>query len=118
MLWNHSQTDGGYSTISTLLRFRDLKSKNIVRNWPTLLRLIERNGFPAGIQLGGNSRAWREEDVEAWLVSRSIDPPDIAKPGPAASTAEAGPITALVGTKSKSTLTAEPVDTQLFNGDA
>jgi hypothetical protein len=28
-----------------LLRFSDLKTRNIVKNWPTLLRWIEREGF-------------------------------------------------------------------------
>ena len=61
--------------IPTLLRFSDLKSKNIVRNWPTLLRWIETEGFPAGIQLGENSSAWPEHEVDAWLISRSIGGP-------------------------------------------
>jgi Prophage CP4-57 regulatory protein (AlpA) len=98
--------------IPTLLRFKHLKAKNIVRNWPTLLRFIETEGFPPGIQLGPNSRAWREDEVEAWLVTRRIAPPEIVKPSPSAPTEEAGPITALVGTKSKSTLASDPVERQ------
>jgi predicted DNA-binding transcriptional regulator AlpA len=58
-----------------LLRFDDLKSRNIVKNWPTLLRWIEREGFPAGMSLGPNSRAWRETDIDAWLASRDLRKP-------------------------------------------
>jgi len=53
-----------------LLRFADLKARGIVRNWPTLLRWIQTEGFPSGFKLSANTRAWREEDVEAWLASR------------------------------------------------
>lgn len=55
-----------------LLRFNDLKARGIVGNWPTLLRWIDHQGFPAGVQLGPNSRAWTEESIEAWVASRSI----------------------------------------------
>src|SRR5215204_1348455 len=58
-----------------LLRFRDLNERRIVANWPTLLRLIERHGFPAGIRLGPNMRAWPEAEIEAWLESRRIPSP-------------------------------------------
>jgi predicted DNA-binding transcriptional regulator AlpA len=57
-----------------LLRFRDLKDRKIVQNHPTLKRWIEREGFPPGFLLGPNSRAWREEDVTAWLDSRPTNP--------------------------------------------
>jgi len=53
-----------------LLRFSDLKARGIVGNWVTLLRWIEREGFPPGIKLGPHSRAWREDEIEAWLSSR------------------------------------------------
>jgi predicted DNA-binding transcriptional regulator AlpA len=53
-----------------LLRFSDLKALNIVKNWVTLERWIRCQGFPPGIQLGPNTRAWRESDIEAWLASR------------------------------------------------
>lgn len=56
--------------MSSLLRFRDLKRRGIVGNHPTLKRWIEQEGFPRGLMLGPNTRAWRESDVEAWLASR------------------------------------------------
>ena len=55
-----------------LLRFADLKKRGIVLNRPTLYRWIASEGFPPGILLGDNSRAWRESDVEAWLDSRAV----------------------------------------------
>lgn len=62
--------------MTKLLRFPDLKHRNIVRNWPTLLRLINREGFPAGVRLGSNMRAWPEDEIEAWIESRRIVTPD------------------------------------------
>jgi predicted DNA-binding transcriptional regulator AlpA len=53
-----------------LLRFADLKARGVVSNWPTLLRWIEHEGFPEGIRLGPNIRAWREEELAEWLAKR------------------------------------------------
>src|SRR5262249_35091938 len=52
------------------VRYHDLVAAGIVRNWPTLLRLIEAEGFPAGVLLGPNTRAWKAADVERWLATR------------------------------------------------
>jgi predicted DNA-binding transcriptional regulator AlpA len=57
-----------------LLRFADLKRRGIVRNWTTLLRWIAEQGFPAGIELGPNSRAWDEAEVDRWLAARRRRP--------------------------------------------
>jgi predicted DNA-binding transcriptional regulator AlpA len=54
------------------LRFADLKRMGIVNNWQTLKRWIRDQSFPPGIMLGGNTRAWREDEIEAWLASRPI----------------------------------------------
>jgi predicted DNA-binding transcriptional regulator AlpA len=56
--------------ITRYIRFRDLVTAGIVGNWPTLLRLIEREGFPVGIMIGRNTRAWALDDVESWLAAR------------------------------------------------
>lgn len=53
-----------------LLRYPDLKARGIVNNRMTLRRWIAEQGFPAGIQLGPNSVAWVQDEVEAWLASR------------------------------------------------
>lgn len=52
------------------LRFSDLKKLGVVGNWVTLRRWIEREGFPPGIKLGPNTRAWEQGEVEAWLAGR------------------------------------------------
>ena len=54
------------------LRFKDLQQRNIVRNWTTLMRLMREQGFPAGIRVGAQARAWDEAEVAAWLESRRI----------------------------------------------
>jgi hypothetical protein len=60
--------------MSALLRFRDLKDRKIVTNHVTLGRWIAKQGFPPGLMLGPNTRVWREDDIEAWLASRSTGP--------------------------------------------
>jgi hypothetical protein len=52
-----------------LLRFADLKQRNIARNWPTLLSKIKRLGFPPGRMTGLNERSWTEQEVESWLLN-------------------------------------------------
>ena len=56
--------------VPKVLRFSDLKARGIVNNRATLYRWIRGQGFPPGFLLGPNSRAWREEDVLAWLGDR------------------------------------------------
>lgn len=58
--------------MTKLLRFSDLKQRGIVRNWPTLTRWIDRDGFPPGRKLSANTRAWTEDEIEAWLASRPL----------------------------------------------
>jgi predicted DNA-binding transcriptional regulator AlpA len=53
-----------------LLRFRDLKERGIINSWPMLKRRVERDGFPVGIMVGPNQRAWIEAEVDAWIKSR------------------------------------------------
>ena len=57
------------------LRFNDLKQRNIVRNWTTLMRLMREQGFPPGTRVGAQARAWDEAEVEVWLESRRIAAP-------------------------------------------
>ena len=59
--------------MTTLLRFADLKSRGIVRNWATLKNWIEREGFPVGRKLGPNTRAWTDQEVADWLNNRPTD---------------------------------------------
>jgi predicted DNA-binding transcriptional regulator AlpA len=52
------------------LRFADLKERGIVKNWTTLKRWQETEGFPASVKLGPNSTAFLESEVMAWLATR------------------------------------------------
>ena len=53
-----------------LIRFRDLQERGIVQNWPQLKRLVTAHNFPAGLYLSANSRAWFEDEIDAWLDAR------------------------------------------------
>jgi predicted DNA-binding transcriptional regulator AlpA len=55
---------------TVLLRFADLKERGIVNTRQTLLDWIKRYGFPPGRWLAPNTRAWTEEEIEAWLANR------------------------------------------------
>jgi hypothetical protein len=59
-----------------LLRFKDLRDRGIITNWPMLKRRIERDGFPVGRMVGPNTRVWIEEEVEKWVKSRPIAGPE------------------------------------------
>lgn len=63
-------SNGQPPRLQVYVRFRDLVEANIVRNWPQLQRLIAIEGFPQGIRLSPNARAWVISDVETWLASR------------------------------------------------
>jgi predicted DNA-binding transcriptional regulator AlpA len=54
----------------TYLRFKDLQVRGIVVNWQTLKRWIRDQGFPPGVLLGPNTRAWPETEVNEWLANR------------------------------------------------
>jgi len=51
-------------------RFHDLIAANIATNWPQLIRVIDSEGFPEGVLLSRNIRAWLVDDVRAWLARR------------------------------------------------
>jgi prophage regulatory protein len=57
--------------MARFIRYPDLKARGIVTNRMTLRRWIAEHGFPPGVQLGPNSVAWREDEVDAWLASRA-----------------------------------------------
>ena len=52
------------------LRFKDLQAAGIDKNRATLSRWIRQAGFPSGVLLGPNTRAWTEDEIEQWLKSR------------------------------------------------
>jgi predicted DNA-binding transcriptional regulator AlpA len=60
--------------LPTFIRFADLVQAGITANWPHLLRMISKEGFPTGVMLSRNVRAWDLALVRAWLASRPTDP--------------------------------------------
>jgi hypothetical protein len=62
--------------MTKLLRYADLKDRQIVKSRAQLKNLIEKYGFPPGRMLGPNTRVWGEEtEIAAWLDSRPIAGP-------------------------------------------
>lgn len=55
------------------LRYRDLVERQIVTNRATLARWIKLHGFPAGVKIGPNSRAWTDEEIVAWQEARAAE---------------------------------------------
>ncbi len=55
------------------LRYADLVERQIVNNRTTLQRWIRDYGFPTGVLLGPNSRAWPADQVETWLEERASE---------------------------------------------
>jgi predicted DNA-binding transcriptional regulator AlpA len=55
------------------IRYDDLEAAGIAKNWPTLTRLIEEEGFPRGVMLSPNIRAWRLDEIKAWLATRPVE---------------------------------------------
>jgi predicted DNA-binding transcriptional regulator AlpA len=67
---DRASPDDGAPRLTTYVRFNDLVAAGIVRNWPTLARLIRQEGFPVGKMLSSHARAWPLRDVEKWLAER------------------------------------------------
>jgi len=59
--------------LPTFVRFRDIKASGIAASWTQLSRLIDDEGFPPGIMLSPNIRAWRLDDVQLWLANRPTE---------------------------------------------
>jgi predicted DNA-binding transcriptional regulator AlpA len=55
-----------------ILRFPDLVARGLFQSRMTLKRAIDGQGFPPGILITPNSRAWYESEVEAWIASRPV----------------------------------------------
>lgn len=53
-----------------LLRFPDLIARGLFNSRMTLKRAIDTQGFPPGVLITPNARAWDEDEVNAWVTSR------------------------------------------------
>jgi hypothetical protein len=83
---HHRQSDRGSgdgdvaARLPVFVRFHDLRAAGIVSNWPQLYNLIDEYGFPAGVMLSPNRRAWNVDDVRAWLDSRPTERKKVVVP--------------------------------------
>jgi len=56
--------------LPTLLRFKDLQERGVVRSREQLKNLQKSYGFPLGRWMSPNTRVWTEGEVIDWLESR------------------------------------------------
>lgn len=61
------------------VRYNDLVDAGIMPNWETLRRAIDKFGFPIGVMLSGNRRAWLLEEVLAWIAARPTAKKDVPR---------------------------------------
>jgi hypothetical protein len=62
--------------VTTKIRFDGLQKRGVVKSRPQLKRLQERAGFPLGMMLSPNIRAWDwEEEILPWLAERQRENP-------------------------------------------
>ena len=79
--------DGGdeRTALPVYVRFADLVRANVVGSWTQLSRLIGHENFPPGVMLSRNVRAWRLDEVNAWLDARpsakKVMPPGATRHG-------------------------------------
>jgi predicted DNA-binding transcriptional regulator AlpA len=52
------------------LRYPDLVARGVVRSRMTLHRLIKTQGFPPGVLISPNARAWDEAEIDLWVKNR------------------------------------------------
>jgi len=62
-----------FSRLPYYVRFRDLRAAGICDNWESLSRMIDDYGFPTGILLSPNVRAWDVDEVNKWLTERPTE---------------------------------------------
>lgn len=88
---------------SKLYRMKDLARVG-VKNYPTLKRWQETQGFPIGRLLGINTRVWTEEELLTWWNSRPTDPPpeNASAANSCSSRSDGGAIKASAGNESSS----------------
>jgi predicted DNA-binding transcriptional regulator AlpA len=60
------------------LRYANLAERGLVKNRATLKNLIDKCGFPPGRLIGPNTRAWTEDEIDAYVAGCPV----AAKPTP------------------------------------
>jgi Prophage CP4-57 regulatory protein (AlpA) len=69
---DRGSSDDAAPRLPTHVCFHDLRVAGIVSNWPQLYNFIDDYGFPQGVMLSPNCRAWNAEEVRAWLDARPV----------------------------------------------
>ena len=59
--------------LTTLLRFRDLKTHRYVRDRGHLSKLQRSFGFPKGRLIGAGVRVWTPEEIADWLAACPVE---------------------------------------------
>jgi hypothetical protein len=72
-----SPAPAGDEQLRVWVRYRHLEEAGIVRSWAALNDLIDFEGFPAGILLGRNTRAFDMRLVQDWLAARPVARKDV-----------------------------------------
>jgi hypothetical protein len=60
--------------LEELCRLKHLQENNIADSYTQAKELEEKEGFPRGMMLGPNTRAWFVSEVNAWLKNRPTGP--------------------------------------------
>lgn len=59
------------------IRYQQLKDRGIPWTRVHLGRLVRAGEFPQPVNLGGNSIAWVEAEIEAWAADRAASRPTV-----------------------------------------
>jgi predicted DNA-binding transcriptional regulator AlpA len=62
--------DDAASRLPFLVRYKDLVATGICDSYRQLYNMIDNDGFPPGMLLSPNVRAWNVADIEEWLSTR------------------------------------------------
>jgi len=65
--------------LPVFVRMRHLREAGIVDSWQQLRRLVAEYGFPTGVLLSPNVRAWDKAEVERWLANRPVQRKEIPR---------------------------------------
>jgi predicted DNA-binding transcriptional regulator AlpA len=62
--------DDAASHLPIFVRYKDLVAAGICDSYRQLYNMIDNDGFPPGVLLSPNVRAWNVADIEEWLSTR------------------------------------------------
>jgi predicted DNA-binding transcriptional regulator AlpA len=62
--------DDAASRLPVFVRYKDLAAAGICDSYRQLYNMIDNGGFPPGMLLSPNVRAWNVADIEDWLSTR------------------------------------------------